>query len=128
MSTDEGKLLVFVLDDDESLRTMLASYLEMSGRCTVCGMESVRELERHSSELPHLFAAILDINLGADVPTGIDAYRWLRSRGFAGRIIFLTGHARNHPSVQEAYLIGDAKVLEKPTEMVHLESAIFQAA
>ena len=125
---DEGKLLVFVLDDDESLRNMLATYLELSGRCTVCTMETVRELQRHSPDLPRLFAAILDINLGAGKPTGVDAYRWLRSQGFKGRIIFLTGHARSHPSGQQAYLIGDAEVLEKPTGMFQLESAIFEAA
>ena len=124
----EPKLLVFVLDDDESLRTMLGSYLEISGRCTVYTMASVRELERHLADLPHLFGAILDINLGRAEPTGLDAYRWLRSHGFAGRIIFLTGHARSHPLVQEAHLIGDATVLEKPAGMIQLESAIFEAA
>jgi FixJ family two-component response regulator len=124
----DGKLLVFILDDDESLRNMLATYLELSGRCAVCTMETVRELQLHSPDLPRLFAAILDINLGAGKPTGIDAYRWLRSQGFAGRIIFLTGHASSHPSVQEAYVIGDAEVLEKPTGMFQLESIIFQAA
>jgi DNA-binding NtrC family response regulator len=124
----EPKLLVFVLDDDESLRTMLESYLEMSGPCTVSTMASVRELEHHLADLPHLFAAILDINLGPSEPNGIDAYRWLRSHGFAGRIVFLTGHARNHPIVQEAYLIGDAIVLEKPAGIIQLESAIFEAA
>ena len=124
----EPKLLVFVLDDDESLRTMLGTYLEISGRCTVYAMASVRELERHLADLPHLFAAILDINLGPAEPTGLDAYQWLRSHGFAGRIIFLTGHARSHPLVQEAYLTGDAIVLEKPTGIIQLESTIFEAA
>ena len=124
----ERKLLVFVLEDDESLRTMLGSYLESSGRCTVYTMASVRELERHLADLPHLFAAILDINLGPAEPTGLDAYRWLRSHGFAGRIIFLTGHARNHPLVQGAHLVGDAIVLEKPTGIIQLESRIFEAA
>ena len=122
----DQKPLVFVLDDDDDLRSMLEMYLEVSGRCTVYGMKSVRELERHSSELPHLLAAILDINLGAGEPTGIDAYRWLRSHGFAGRIIFLTGHARSHPAVQEAYLMGDAIVVEKPAGIIQLESEIFK--
>jgi FixJ family two-component response regulator len=122
------KLLVFLLDDDEDLRTMLGSVLEMSGRCTVRPMTSLREMERHLADLPQLSAAILDINLGLNEPTGIDAYRWLRSHGFAGRVIFLTGHAREHAIVQEADLIGDAILLEKPTEIFQIESAIFDAA
>jgi FixJ family two-component response regulator len=124
----EGTLLVFVLEDDEDLRTMIASFLENSCRCTVYPMKSLREMEGHLEDLPHLFAAIVDINLGPAEPTGIDAYRWLRSHGFKGRIIFLTGHARSHPVVREAYLIGDAIVLEKPTGIMQLKSALFEAA
>jgi ActR/RegA family two-component response regulator len=125
--TDQ-KPFVFLLEDDDDLRSMLGTYLGISGRCTVYAIESVRELESHSSDLPHLLAAILDINLGAGEPTGIDAYRWLRSHGFAGRIIFLTGHGSGHPSVQEAYLLGDAIVMEKPAGIVQLESEIFKPA
>jgi hypothetical protein len=91
-------------------------------------MASFRELERRFDDLGNVSAAVLDINLGPGEPTGVDAYHWLRSRGFSGRIIFLTGHAASHPLVREARLIGDAVVLEKPTGIDHLSSAIFEAA
>jgi len=58
--------------------------------------------------------ALIDINLGAGQPSGVEVYRWLRARGFGGRIFFLTGHAMNSPFVAEAVRLGDAQVLSKP--------------
>jgi FixJ family two-component response regulator len=54
--------------------------------------------------------AIIDINLGANRRSGIDAYAWLRSEGYTGRIVFLTGHASTHPLVVEAQRVGDAEI------------------
>ena len=68
--------------------------------------------------------AILDVNLGADVQSGIDAYRWLRGEGFAGPIIFLTGHANSNPQVADVRRIGDAMVVTKPASMAMLQSVL----
>ena len=125
---ERNRVTILVLDDDESLRELLGICLEASGRCTVQAMASFRELERCFHDSGDVTAAVLDINLGRGEPTGIDAYHWLRSRGFSGRVIFLTGHAASHPLIREAQLIGDAVVLEKPTGIDQLSSAIFEAA
>jgi FixJ family two-component response regulator len=66
----------------------------------------------------------LDINLGVDSASGIDAYRWLRDTGFGGRIAFLTGRARTHPMVQEALRFGDAKVYDKPISFSQLRALV----
>jgi DNA-binding response OmpR family regulator len=55
---------------------------------------------------------ILDVNLGAGQPSGVDACRWLQERSFSGQIVFLTGHA-SLPGVAEAHSLG-LKVLQKP--------------
>jgi FixJ family two-component response regulator len=68
--------------------------------------------------------AILDINLGPNQPSGIEAYAWLRQKGYTGRIVFLTGHASNHPLVIEASRIGDAEVFSKPVEPARLRSIV----
>jgi FixJ family two-component response regulator len=60
--------------------------------------------------------ALLDVNLGAGKPTGIDAYRWLVSHGFAGRLYFFTGHARVHPLLAEIEHLGGVQVLAKPLD------------
>ncbi|HMF03126.1 MAG TPA: response regulator [Terriglobia bacterium] len=99
---ESERVSILVLDDDESLREILGICLEASGRCIVQPMASFQELERCFHDFGNVIAAVLDINLGPGDPTGIDAYHWLRSRGFSGRVIFLTGHATSHPLVREA--------------------------
>jgi DNA-binding NtrC family response regulator len=108
----EGRTVLF-LDDDDDLRGMVAAlfYAYHLG-CVSAG--SVAELKRLGSRALHVDVAVLDINLGAGQPSGLDAFRWLRANGYAGRVAFLTGHARTHPLVEAAHLIGDACVLEKP--------------
>jgi FixJ family two-component response regulator len=58
--------------------------------------------------------AILDINLGANAPSGLDCERWLRQSGYTGHVIFLTGHALTHPLVVQAVNAGSVEILEKP--------------
>jgi FixJ family two-component response regulator len=58
--------------------------------------------------------ALLDVNLGARQPSGLDAYRWLRDHEYRGRVCFLTGHARSHPLVGQALAMGGAHLVEKP--------------
>lgn len=119
---------VLLLEDDKALRMVLRYYLEESGWFTVIDVGSLFELEAKVGELSAVHAAVLDINLGPGEPSGIDAYRWLRAHRFAGRVIFLTGHARNHPIVKEAHAIRDAIVLEKPAGIQDIASALLKGA
>jgi DNA-binding NtrC family response regulator len=104
-----------LLDDDTDLLEILAELLqERDCRCLVA-----RSLAELKAQAPAVLAAdvvVLDINLGAGQPTGIDAYDWLLSAGFAGRLLFLTGHAHAHPLVARAERLNRAKVLDKPLE------------
>ena len=70
--------------------------------------------------------AILDINLGPDVPDGVDAFNWLKDHGFQGKIMFLTGHARTNPQVAMAGRSG-AQILEKPLQTDKLISFVARA-
>jgi FixJ family two-component response regulator len=103
---------ILLLDDDDDLREALGElFMSQGAQCVAVG--SLEDLERRGASALACEVAILDVNLGPGKPSGVDAYRWLRSHAFAGRIVFLTGHARTHPSVAEAYKLG-TKVLEKP--------------
>ena len=62
--------------------------------------------------------------MGPQVPSGLDAYGWLRKHGFDGRIVFLTGHAASHPLVVEAKRLGDAEVVGKPVSLDTLTSML----
>jgi FixJ family two-component response regulator len=105
---------VLLLEDDADQLEVLALALSL-----VCGRECVRarsydELVRAANAALSSVVALLDVNLGPQQPSGIDAYHWLREKKYAGRICFLTGHARSHPLVAQALAAGDAKLVEKP--------------
>jgi DNA-binding NarL/FixJ family response regulator len=77
-------------------------------------VRSVAELRALGHRALAADVAVLDINLGASRPSGIDAYDWLVDQGFEGRILFLTGHARSHPLVARAQHLRRATVIDKP--------------
>ena len=82
-----------LLDDDTDLLEILSELLkERHFRCLLA--RSLAELKALGPEVLAADVAVLDINLGAGQPSGIDAYDWLLGQGFAGRLLFLTGHAR----------------------------------
>ena len=75
---------------------------------------SYEEMVRQKDTVLSCSLALLDVNLGAGVHSGLDALRWLQAQGFPGRAVFLTGHAHSHPLVREAHELKDVKVLSKP--------------
>jgi FixJ family two-component response regulator len=105
---------IAILDDDEDLRCALAEmYESLSGvRCVTAA--TVAELIAQGPAVLQTRVALLDINLGAELPTGFDAYEWLRTNGYAGRVAFLTGHAHDDPLMKRAQAFGNVAVLEKP--------------
>lgn len=107
---------VLVLDDDEDLRDLVGLFLEDAAgvRCLLLG--SVAELMERRDEALRCSLAILDVNLGFGEPTGIDAREWLRANGFEGRVVFLTGHARQHPALRSEAEREGLQVLEKPVD------------
>jgi DNA-binding NtrC family response regulator len=104
-----------LLDDDADLLESLAELLQDHDcRCLVA--RSLAELKALGPSVLAADVAVLDINLGSGEPTGIDAYDWLMSQSFAGRLLFLTGHAHAHPLVARAERLQRATVLDKPID------------
>jgi DNA-binding NtrC family response regulator len=121
----EPAKIVF-LDDSEDLRALMpvliASTLKEECRC----FGSVMEFENHAEEVLRARVAILDINLGPNVPDGVDAFHWLMEHGFQGKVLFFTGHARTNPLVALAERNGVA-ILEKPLHPDKLISVLRRA-
>lgn len=115
---------VLVLEDDVDLRDSLTAFLAMVADAQCVSAESVPEVERLGPVALQTELALLDINLGAGQPSGIDAYAWLRGHGYRGRIVFITGHASGHPLVDEARRIGGADVLSKPVPLERLTELV----
>lgn len=126
MAADERRLQrVIILEDDADLRETLCELLLCSGVSECHGAASFGQfVSLPSGIIDTADLVVLDVNLGHGVPSGIDAFLWLRERGFGGRIVFLTGHARSHPLVREARELPGVRVLEKPVESGVLEQLI----
>ena len=104
-----------LLDDDNDLLEILAELLQERD-CQSLLAHSLEELKALGPAVLAADVAVLDINLGAGQPSGIDAYDWLLSQSFAGRLLFLTGHAHSHPLVARAERLNRAVVLAKPLD------------
>lgn len=115
---------VLFLDDDDDLRATFTDLVRTVFARECHGIGSHRDLIALGERALRCGVAILDINLGPQAPSGIDAYGWLRTHGFDGRIVFLTGHAASHPLVVEASRLGDAEVVGKPVSLDALESLL----
>jgi DNA-binding NtrC family response regulator len=122
----KGPARIVFLDDNADLRQLMAVLLT-TRLGEECGcFASLMELENHAEEVLRARVAILDINLGPNVPDGVAAFHWLIEHGFGGKVIFFTGHARTNPQVALAERSGVA-VLEKPLHPDKLVSFVKQA-
>lgn len=108
-------MLAVLLDDDADLLEALSDLLQMHD-CQCLLARSLDELEELGPRALSADVAVLDINLGPGQPSGIDAYEWLTVQRFAGRLLFLTGHAHAHPLVARAERLRHASVLDKPMD------------
>lgn len=115
---------VLLLDDDDDLRDALADLVPLLTGQRCLSLRSVAELMARRQEALACATAILDINLGPGQPSGLDAYAWLEREHFAGRVVFLTGHARSHPLVARAAAVGAARVYQKPIGIPELRELL----
>lgn len=115
---------VLVVDDDEDMREVLGSTIAELYERPWLAAASYDDLVALGDRALACDLAILDVNLGPDRPSGVDAYEWLVSHGFRGRIAFLTGHARTHPAVARAASADLAHVYQKPISLGVLQSIV----
>jgi FixJ family two-component response regulator len=119
-----GTEFVLFVEDNDDLRELVVELVTAILKRRCVGVGSYDELVALGEEALGCSLAILDINLGPNRRSGIDAYAWLRDEGYTGRIVFLTGHASTHPLVVEAQRIGDAEIFSKPIEPDRLRSIV----
>ena len=119
-----GTQFVLFLEDNEDLRELVVELVTVVFERRCMGVGSYEELVALGEEALGCSVAILDINLGPNQRSGLDAYAWLRDKGYTGRIVFLTGHASTHPLVVEAKRMGEAEIFSKPIDPDRLRSII----
>ena len=115
---------VLFVDDDEDLGDVMRASLERLGVKTVMFARSLDEVQARRDEVLACELAVLDINLGPGVPNGVAVKQWLEQQGFAGTIIFLTGHGSNDPRVREAASDGGSRIASKPISLDELRTLL----
>lgn len=115
---------VLILDDDHDLCLVMSQMFEALGAENTVAVHSLAELQTSQDRALHADLALLDVNLGENAPTGVDAYYWLRDHGFHGQAVFFTGHARSNPLIKKALEIPNVKLLEKPAPIDAIEALL----
>lgn len=110
---------ILIVEDDEDLATMLKMLLERYG-AAVWLASSLAEAQSLGAAAVGCDLALLDVQLGAGVPNGVDVHRWLADQGFRGETVFFTGHASSHPAVMAASLTPGARIMAKPASLAEL--------
>jgi DNA-binding NtrC family response regulator len=119
---------ILLVDDDPDLAELMSEVLVDAGAQGCVIAHSLADLEAQKSRALAAQLAIVDVNLGATQPSGVEVHDWLRKAGFAGRVVFLTGHAQSHPLVLAATRTPGTQVLTKPitaeslADMIEMDS------
>jgi CheY-like chemotaxis protein len=110
----DGVETIAILEDDDDLRALIAELFQvmLGQQCVTAG--SVAQLIENGTAVLGTQLAFVDVNLGPELPTGVDAYDWLRANHYAGRIVFLTGHAHDDPLIRRARACEGVEVMQKP--------------
>lgn len=114
---------IFILDDDQDLCWVMSELLLSLGASDCICANSVKELKALGTQFK-FDVAILDINLGDNEPSGVEAYKWLIQNKFQGKIVFFSGHAKLHPLVQNAIKFPNVSFMEKPSPIENLKALI----
>jgi len=111
-------------DTCQVIEVMCQSLPEVECVC-VTSMSAVLE---SAGQVLRTCLAILDVNLGPGEPSGVDIYRWLKGQNYRGKIVFLSGHARTDPQVEEAARISGVDFFQKPLGFGQIEALILGTA
>jgi CheY-like chemotaxis protein len=115
---------VLLVDDDPDLLDAIGEWVKVVKGKPCLAVRGLAELTRVGPRALECELAIVDINLGASAPTGIEVCAWLRAQRFAGRIVFLTGHGQADPLVQRACRLYKVPVLRKPIDSSDLGALV----
>lgn len=118
-----GPADVMVIDDSEDLCMLTCELLRARLAVKTLPLGSLDAMVKARDAALGTRVALLDVNLGAGKPSGVDVYRWLLAEGYTGSVLFFSGHARNHPELAAIVATG-VTLLEKPVPAGELVEAI----
>lgn len=118
----ESSPIVYVVDDDPSVRRSLARLIRSAGFRVETFAQAQDFLEQKGWMDPNCL--VLDVNLPG--LSGLDLQKELSSKGYSMPIVFITGYG-TIPMTVQAMKGGAVEFLEKPVDHQVLLNAIHQA-
>lgn len=118
----EESPIVYVVDDDPSVRRSLARLIRSAGFRVETFAQAQDFLDQKENLDPNCL--VLDVNLPG--LSGLDVQKELSSRGYSMPIVFITGYG-TIPMTVQAMKGGAVEFLEKPIDHQVLMNAIHQA-
>jgi two-component system, LuxR family, response regulator FixJ len=122
MAETKAKTLVYLVDDDFSIRDSLSMLIESTGQAVRC-FESADEF-LNNFDPDQAGCLILDVRMPS--MTGLELQEELARRDFAIPIIFISGHA-DVPDSSKAFRAGAVDYMEKPFDSDKLLSRMEEA-
>lgn len=119
----QGKALIRIVDDDDSLREALRFVLEMEGWKVTDYSSADAFLRGDAPSTPG--CVVMDVRMPG--LTGIEAQKVMIDRGYALPIVFLTGHGDIDMAVMALH-DGAADFIQKPIDNERLLAAIGSSA
>lgn len=123
-STPKPTAMVYVVDDDSSVRTAIEDLLASVG-LDVLGFSSTAEFIAHWHRIPQERPACLVLDIRMPGQSGLEFQRQMQDLGIGLPVIFVTGHGDIPMSVQ-AMKSGAIEFLTKPFREQELLDAIHQ--
>ena len=120
--TEEDKAIVFIVDDDASVRDSLRWLIESVQLQVQCFATAQEFLQGYQSQ--QTGCIVLDVRMPG--LSGLDLQEELRQQGFVVPVIIITGHA-DVPMAVRAFKSGVFDFIEKPFNDQHLIDRIHQA-
>ena len=120
--TEEDKAIVFIVDDDASVRDSLRWLIESVQLQVQCFATAQEFLQGYQNQ--QTGCVVLDVRMPG--LSGLDLQEELRQQGFVVPVIIITGHA-DVPMAVRAFKSGVFDFIEKPFNDQHLIDRIHQA-
>jgi len=120
--TEEDQAIVFIVDDDASVRDSLRWLIESVQLQVQCFATAQEFLQGYQNQ--QTGCVVLDVRMPG--LSGLDLQEALRQRGFVLPVIIVTGHA-DVPMAVRAFKSGVFDFIEKPFNDQHLIDRIHQA-
>ena len=115
---------IFFLDDSEEFLDVMKVFVKATCDCEAITCSDFESMNLKAEEILKSEMAFLDINLGTHQPSGVQAYRWLKSQGYNKPVFFLTGHAKDSEKARQALAFEGVQIIQKPIPPQELRNLI----